>query len=1006
MRIDWAIYGEQNKGHALLGSSGNPAFAALLTPYTDRPGDPPHGHIWGQVENVFPFRDHLVVMRTLQDASAGRAGMVRTYAAFVPLTDLAKVRNLLALFGALPAHVEPVPATMIPRDILDQDLSAVPSPTPLLGPLAVQLGAPGSTLPLVWGLNDDYINTIAPLWARLPVALRLTFACYFQFTPEHATPSAPQVVATSPGLANRWPTAQIFSPGGAVPASLNLVQKWLAGAGNTSALEQALSDYEITFAEFQKFNLLAEFAELVGKLDQLDFGQIRRAAIILGQHGKRTRNSAVRRSALFKRFNDLVASASVDDLRKLRNLDSKALPELVDVIQPGIRTRMESLVADGLAVSPLISLLEQAQEKPGEWWAAPMLQWLDEGSPEFGASQVVFLLDGLASPMIRDRVAASVPDTSKAEAAIIDALPVTLDTAKAAPIVKFAVERKWWRLHAACLAASLEPAPAILAHLEKAGAAIQGLNYLLEKLGGANVVRAACDSDLATLTKFVGGLLARGNVELPLRCSGRVRLVCAAVAGKEELSDTARALLVETLNVSYAGDSHFGALCERCVDRFPALMAALHDVAVICDRIPAGSRDKVQDGLRSYFEAKLAAAEPLGNDDMEFLAALISPQRVVTIFKAASLKRCVAVGLNAFDQLPFLGDVECRAWLVDYFTRSSPRFVSGEECEKIAALLLDRTFPETAKMIRDTVGPQFNRHDVSPLDQCIRYKYQMLRTFERPVSFKRPRLPRIIIATALPLEREEVIKELDRVDYDKRLGMDVGVWPPSNPLFEVCVCITGQGNMSALEASQRLMHQKPKPMFAFFVGVGGGLKDYAIGDVVYSTKVYYYESGKEEDTGVKARPEVEETSRDLVQLAHRVKDGWQPHSAHPRPKAGPAVIASGELVLAAKSPDASNFQLIKNAYNDSQAADKEAFGFLRAAASCDIKYRMVIRGISDLIAGKAESDAMGNQSKAARHATAFLFTLIKHADGLVPRTRVKKKLLGFTYHEEIVREVE
>src|SRR6266545_2483654 len=111
----------------------------------------------------------------------------------------------------------------------------------------------------------------------------------------------------------------------------------------------------------------------------------------------------------------------------------------------------------------------------------------------------------------------------------------------------------------------------------------------------------------------------------------------------------------------------------------------------------------------------------------------------------------------------------------------------------------------------------------------------------------------------------------------------------------------------------RASSQGVAPTLAFFVGVGGGVKDSAIGDVVYSTKVYYYEGGKEEDGAIKARPTAEHTADDLVQLALRVADkSWQPEpgTGGPSPKASPAVIGAGELVLASNEPTAANFQLL------------------------------------------------------------------------------------------------
>jgi nucleoside phosphorylase len=237
---------------------------------------------------------------------------------------------------------------------------------------------------------------------------------------------------------------------------------------------------------------------------------------------------------------------------------------------------------------------------------------------------------------------------------------------------------------------------------------------------------------------------------------------------------------------------------------------------------------------------------------------------------------------------------------------------------------------------------------------------------------------------------------LPAATYDPDLYADVAPWPDDHPLFEVYVFNTGAGNLGALAAMLRALNKGIKPTLAFFVGVCGAIKDSGIGDVVYSTKVYHYEGGKEESGGIQARPVSLETAQALTQMALRVADkSWQPEVvADGRiPSARPAVIASGELVLASTEDGAKNFKLLRSAYNDAQVVDMEAFGFLKAMDETDVKLAMVVRGVSDLITNKGAADARGSQPLAARNATAFLFALIRDCHQLVPKK--PKKSRGF-----------
>ena len=169
---------------------------------------------------------------------------------------------------------------------------------------------------------------------------------------------------------------------------------------------------------------------------------------------------------------------------------------------------------------------------------------------------------------------------------------------------------------------------------------------------------------------------------------------------------------------------------------------------------------------------------------------------------------------------------------------------------------------------------------------------------------------------------------------------------------------------------------------------------------MFASKAYLYAAGRAEQE-FRPRTEVCNASFGMEQLARAEarEENWlgriKPRPRRRGPKAprvyiGP--IAAGERVVA--SEDAEDFKLIRRYYDDALAVEMEGAGFLKAASACAGIEAAVIRGISDLIKGKAEADAAGSQKVASRHAAAFAFELLAKLNPLVrgPASELLAKL--------------
>jgi nucleoside phosphorylase len=186
------------------------------------------------------------------------------------------------------------------------------------------------------------------------------------------------------------------------------------------------------------------------------------------------------------------------------------------------------------------------------------------------------------------------------------------------------------------------------------------------------------------------------------------------------------------------------------------------------------------------------------------------------------------------------------------------------------------------------------------------------------------------------------------------------------------------GNESAALAAQEAI-QHFQPRIVMFVGVAGGLKDVALGDVVVGTKVYGYGSGAAGPRFL-PRPDVGESNEKLLQnaLAISRQQEWLqrikelPAQLAPRVFIGP--IAAGPAVI--KSTRSTVYRFLRDAYGDALAVEMEGRGFLKAARTADGVRALVVRGISDLINKKSTADRAGWQGVAASHAAAVAFEVL------------------------------
>jgi len=264
-----------------------------------------------------------------------------------------------------------------------------------------------------------------------------------------------------------------------------------------------------------------------------------------------------------------------------------------------------------------------------------------------------------------------------------------------------------------------------------------------------------------------------------------------------------------------------------------------------------------------------------------------------------------------------------------------------------------------------------------------------------------------VIFTALQDEYEAVAAHLaDR--RPARVGttrFEVDEFHGDQVKWTVYVAEIGMGNTrTAIEVTSAVKTLKPN--LVLFVGIAASAKpkDLVHGDIIVADRVYNLHRGKDvegQDEGSVhlTRPVSFTATHGVVQLAMDVRRrDWMGemgtvealNARGTRPRVDIKPIAAGETV----HPDGASslMQKVRQNFDDVAAVDMESLGLYEAAFKENLP-ALAVRGISDCVTDK-NSVADGEwQPRAARHAAAFAFALLRRAeveDLLAPGVHVPK----------------
>lgn len=498
MRVDCAVYGEVNNGHALRAASADLDFARSISGRFDLPSAPPPGVAWSPSISGFPAYGRYVVGRTFLDRDAPRGNMVRAHVLFVQLDEILHFRSLARLIDQLASRIDDIPEPS-PFELEDDgEVVSCPETAEIFALLlarsrktVVQLG------------NEDMERRVAALWGSLWPSMRRTFAFRMSFGPDDIVENpAPSIVCTPQSLAARWHNHPVI---GQASVDTTRAVMLLAGGGDDRRVAEFAARIGCGDVSLASFSHLVQAYDLITAgphFDNLAAGM--RLINLLSQEPEKGATSKAETAGLLA---DLIATATSKQIMGLRNF---SLPGFLNLrgIWDATASWMEGQALSDGALGDLIPIIS-ASHIPGEAiaeWRSAIIQGgraLAARKPKAYARAFWTWLTGC--PDLLPALLDLTPPSSALEAALLREFPEKL-TFDGSALRAELVARNWLTLHGAALAASLPPLDAINAQLgvDMEPSFVEGLKAALARAKPSERVAIAAHHDDPRLDAIAG----------------------------------------------------------------------------------------------------------------------------------------------------------------------------------------------------------------------------------------------------------------------------------------------------------------------------------------------------------------------------------------------------------------------------------------------------------------------------------------------------------------------
>ncbi|WBO83301.1 GAP1-N1 domain-containing protein [Hymenobacter yonginensis] len=999
--IQQAYYGAvRGTSHGYLASSTSLSeqLQNFLPGFTDRPGNDVIPPGISSYLSAATTAGYFLLSRTWPDVATARSGMVFTHVLLLPLEAVPSLPDLGAvlslLLPVLPAaanRTNLAPVSFLPAERIELPLAPVSGSLQQVGEQLFS-GVPSVA---VIAEPEQMEALLVRLWNGMLPSLRPLLTWATRFSPPASETVSSLLIGVPPVVAGRWSGRSLITIADADPVSdLSPQEHLLWNAAEATPFRVFLDVLEVAPVQFRALTQYERAFTNYGRLAELPATEMMSLARDVAVLQPAPSKGVSVKAAVLQCVAKVIATTPEPPLRMLRKFSLRPFAD-ASALEAAVATRVKNLLTAATSSDDAITETFDLDTGPN---AAENQQWLRTGidatlaallrQPTPTLTRAWWLgvqhYDDTRKKLLA--TLASAPETASLLAATV---PAVLDKVVAEPLLALSRKRGWWELHAAVAAVTLPPAEALQRQV-----AAESTHRSHTSPHVAKLAQTVADDDLLDLALATDNsqLMELAGVACVRRPSLLASLDLAQRAWRQiwECAVHHSTRLTAGLTTPAATvDAYLGLLVENPTDSFPLL--PLIAKSSFANVLHHPQRPALWSLLPSAFRPAFLLAT--ANALIVELVRGQHPQLIESTLRQEVQKPTFTTRLlytyradpTAVLAVQAVCDNLTDYYLADYVANLT--VIDSRAAVALGRLINSKRWSQSAQKVADKA--KYQKHFHLALAECESqlggWKHLFTSLFTGGADYKSSTLvpptqlspsnmsTEVLIMTALGLEFNAVQQILTETQPTRHPETGTrytrGIFNHNERKFSVALAESGAGNVDAAQATERALSYF-KPRYAFFVGVGGGIKDVNLGDVVASSEILHYEGGKDGEE-YKSRIKTHSGAHELTELAKFIANNkmWQ-HRLGPANdyKAEVKPIAAGEKVVA--SNRSATFKLIAQSVSQAIAVEMEGYGFLAPVHSHHAK-GIVIRGISDLLVNKTASDQAGWQPIAAANAAAF-----------------------------------